>query len=216
MASALIGDVINVDNTTTINVLNDLTVSNDVTITSIANAQPSTLYLPSAANIYIGTPAVNISTSIYTSGVPIGSIAMWNNLVSTSIPTSWAICDGENGTPNLIGRFVICAGTKYLRGTSGGNITTTLTSNSLPSHTHGNFNTNKFRHNHNITGIADTNNAANVRSCLVGSGSRSTINLNKTNTNHSHAAHNMDSYGNASPFNILPPYYSLIYIMKIS
>lgn len=37
--------------------------------------------------------------------LPIGSIIMYNGLMS-EIPEGWAICNGENGTPNLIGKFV--------------------------------------------------------------------------------------------------------------
>lgn len=34
---------------------------------------------------------------------PVGSIIMFNG---ATIPDGWAICDGNNGTPNLIGRFI--------------------------------------------------------------------------------------------------------------
>jgi hypothetical protein len=38
-------------------------------------------------------------------GVPSGLIAMWHGLIA-DIPSGWVICDGNNGTPNLLGRFV--------------------------------------------------------------------------------------------------------------
>lgn len=34
---------------------------------------------------------------------PIGTIIAWDN---AAIPDGWAVCDGNNGTPNLVGRFV--------------------------------------------------------------------------------------------------------------
>jgi hypothetical protein len=33
---------------------------------------------------------------------------MWSG---TTIPDGWAICNGQNGTPNLIGRFIKAAST---------------------------------------------------------------------------------------------------------
>jgi len=37
-------------------------------------------------------------------GVPIGGIIMWSG---TTLPNSdWAICDGNNGTPNLVDKFI--------------------------------------------------------------------------------------------------------------
>jgi hypothetical protein len=40
--------------------------------------------------------------------VPIGGIIMWSGTVA-SIPTSWALCDGNNGTPDLRDKFVVGA-----------------------------------------------------------------------------------------------------------
>jgi len=39
------------------------------------------------------------------SGVPSGLIAMWHGLLA-NIPAGWVLCDGNNGTPNLLDRFV--------------------------------------------------------------------------------------------------------------
>ena len=41
-----------------------------------------------------------------TSSVPIGAIMMWSGLEAT-IPAGWALCDGQNGTPSLIGQFIL-------------------------------------------------------------------------------------------------------------
>lgn len=40
------------------------------------------------------------------SGVPSGVILMWSGTVA-SIPSGWAFCDGNNGTPDLRNRFVV-------------------------------------------------------------------------------------------------------------
>ena len=42
-------------------------------------------------------------TLINKSSLPIGSIIMFNG---TSIPDKWHICDGTDGTPNLIDKFI--------------------------------------------------------------------------------------------------------------
>lgn len=41
--------------------------------------------------------------------VPKGTITMFNG--ASDIPVGWAVCDGTNGTPNLIGKFVKAAAT---------------------------------------------------------------------------------------------------------
>jgi hypothetical protein len=48
---------------------------------------------------------------------PIGGIIMWSG---GSVPSGWAICDGNNNTPNLKDRFVLSSGDTYSAGSSGG------------------------------------------------------------------------------------------------
>jgi hypothetical protein len=61
--------------------------------------------------------------------LPIGSIICWQD---ESPPLGWQVCDGTNGTPDLRGLFVPCAGGDYAVGDTGGSATY-----SLASHTHG-------------------------------------------------------------------------------
>lgn len=72
--------------------------------------------------------------------VPAGTIVMWSG---TEIPDGWAICDGNNGTPNLIGKFIKASDTANQTG-GGGNHTVDGNNNyiklgveNLPDHTHG-------------------------------------------------------------------------------
>lgn len=51
--------------------------------------------------------------------IPIGAIILWSGELTT-IPENWAICDGNNGTPNLVNRFVVSAGGQYALGAIGG------------------------------------------------------------------------------------------------
>ena len=63
-------------------------------------------------------------------GVPVGGIIMWSG-ATNNIPTGWALCDGQNGTPNLQDKFIVGAGNTYAVDATGGSADATLV-----SHTH--------------------------------------------------------------------------------
>ena len=65
-----------------------------------------------------------------TSTFPVGGIVMWSG---SQVPSGWALCDGTNGTPNLVDRFIMGAASA---GATGGTNFKTLTTNEIPSHTH--------------------------------------------------------------------------------
>lgn len=44
---------------------------------------------------------------------------MWSGAVN-AIPAGWALCNGENGTPDLRNRFIVGAGDEYSVGDTGG------------------------------------------------------------------------------------------------
>lgn len=85
--------------------------------------------------------------------IPRGIITMWSGAVD-AVPSGWALCDGNNGTPDLRERFIVGAGKSYVVGYTGGNWTqtpsvwtnaagtgiqvagTTLTIDQMPSHNH--------------------------------------------------------------------------------
>lgn len=77
-------------------------------------------------------------------GVPSGVIVMysgpWNfdaTGLGTGPLTGWALCNGQNGTPDLTDRFVMGTTSSATLGTTGGNNFYTLTVSQLPPHTHG-------------------------------------------------------------------------------
>ncbi len=51
--------------------------------------------------------------------IPIGSIALWSGSLG-SIPESWQLCDGSNGTPDLRDQWVPGAGNFYNPNDTGG------------------------------------------------------------------------------------------------
>ncbi len=58
------------------------------------------------------TGNINTTDKIQENGydlLPTGAIIMWSG---TTIPKGWIICDGENGTPDLKGRFIVASGTR--------------------------------------------------------------------------------------------------------
>jgi hypothetical protein len=68
-------------------------------------------------------------------GVPSGIISMWSG-AAAAIPSGWNLCDGNNGTPNLVGKFIKGGSTA---GTTGGSGTTSSDgshTHSTPSHSH--------------------------------------------------------------------------------
>ena len=67
-----------------------------------------------------------------------GMIIMWNSTVA-SIPTGFVLCDGNNGTPDLRGRFVVGhhpSNGDYDVDDTGGAEDVTLTIAQIPSHKH--------------------------------------------------------------------------------
>lgn len=75
--------------------------------------------------------------------IPAGLICMWSGS-SFNIPSGWALCNGNNNTPDLRDKFVLGA-SNYTVGATGGEKEVTLTVAQIPSHSHDIGN-----HSHNI------------------------------------------------------------------
>ncbi|MBI4325506.1 MAG: tail fiber protein [Chloroflexi bacterium] len=45
--------------------------------------------------------------------IPLGGIIMWSG---SSVPDGWALCNGQNGTPDLRNRFIVGSGGEYTTG----------------------------------------------------------------------------------------------------
>lgn len=95
--------------------------------------------------------------------IPPGTIVAWSG---TGVPAGWALCDGTNGTPNLIDRFIKGGSSN---GATGGNEEITITVNKLPPET----------------------------------------------TTQDSYSHTISTAGLDEPIKMEPPYYTLMYIMKV-
>lgn len=179
-----------------------------------------------------GSKNVSISTQIgsISGTVPIGGIIAFSGtfggtgnrypipLGSTTPDTQWCLCDGTttNGkaVPNLRGRMILGASTSHPAGTKGGSETHThsisgtvgahtLTVAQIPAHNH-TFTSSKGDKDYN-NGDSNTwwgwNSNRTTTTTVVGSTQSHTHDFSKTSTTNK---------------TLLPPYYALSYIMRIS
>jgi microcystin-dependent protein len=82
--------------------------------------------------------------------IPKGGIIMWSGTVA-EIPTGWALCDGQNGRPNLTDRFIVGAGASYAPKATGGSDQFSIAQSNLPLLTHTITVTNSGAHQHPYT-----------------------------------------------------------------
>ena len=123
-----------------------------------------------------------------------GMITMWSGKVD-NIPKGWALCDGKNDRPDLRGRFILGYGkgdglTQRDMAAKGGEENVTLTIAQIPAHNH--------VHRHYECSGPNCHSDAGYR----GGGSYSS----RANT---------DNIGGGQSHNNIPPFYVLVYIIKI-
>lgn len=80
-------------------------------------------------------PKANSTGGCASSGatLPAGLIVMWHGLLS-NIPSGWALCDGQNGTPDLRDKFVKGAAAGQNPGATGGSATHTHADHAALAH----------------------------------------------------------------------------------
>ena len=149
--------------------------------------------------------------------LPIGSIIMFNGAAS-NIPEGWHICDGTEGTPNLIGSFIKAAATS---GETGGETQIQLATDNIPNHTHSVLTStlttsSSGAHTHTYTApVKGSSNNASDKDIMETSSTQDTSSAGE----HTHTVNvsqiQLSSVGSGTPLDWEPKYYSLIYIMKI-
>lgn len=142
----------------------------------------------------------------------IGAIIMWSGSLG-NIPAGWVLCDGNNGTPNLLDRFVkgIPNGSTE-PGSTGGANSITLSESQLPSHTHSVSSVDSVGDHKHTWGWA-----GNRLDNIIGSNNGRT----RTGTgyqmtqggSHSHSL-STSTIGSGSSVENRPPYYEVAFLMK--
>lgn len=152
--------------------------------------------------------------------------------------SDWAICNGQNGTPDLRDRFIVGAGGKYAPDVTGGAETVTLSGEHMPNHSHG---AGDLRtgwagtHSHAYSDVVHMESGYHSNHGLDGSvnfgsnkiGSGDTDHDNKygyyrrvqtaEDGGHTHLiTGNTAAAGGGQPHENRPPFYALYYIMKIA
>ena len=144
--------------------------------------------------------------------VPAGGIILWSGSTG-SIPATWYLCDGTNGTPDLRNSFIVGAGSTYAVNATGGTADAIVV-----SHTHtATSAVADSGHTHTYNGQVRNGNGSTVTNADFVSGSSNVItNGNSTNsaaTGITVATTNANAGVSGTNAN-LPPYYALAYIMK--
>lgn len=142
--------------------------------------------------------------------VPVGGIIMWSGAI-VNIPDGWALCDGNNDTPDLTDKFVVGAGDTYAVEDTGGS-----TDAVLVSHNHTGTTNTEGPHTHTLffdeyaTGVS--NNPG-----YDGGSNNYQQDVNKTTSSagsHSHTL-SISTEGESGTNKNLPPYYALAFIMYV-
>ena len=154
--------------------------------------------------------------------VPIGGIIMWSGSVAT-IPSSWRLCNGTNGTPNLQDRFLVGAGSGYAVGATGGSANATLV-----SHSHTATSSVNENGGHKHIGFEDADGGGidyvttefNTGSPGAGgptfdNSARDAYSTKKANTGIT-VSTSISTQGSSATNANLPPYYALAFIMRVS
>jgi hypothetical protein len=140
--------------------------------------------------------------------LPYGSIILWYG-VTNDIPYGWALCDGSNGTPDLIDKFVVGAGNTYSPADTGGRLDTVL-----PEHTHDviepDNGVDNPGHKHQIYYYSGTGGGE-----PTGTGNTPSPTATGYATEYAETGVTIDNTGVSDVATTnLPPFYALCYIMK--
>ena len=130
-----------------------------------------------------------------------GMIMMYTGATA---PSGWALCDGQNGTPDLRDRFIISSGSTYSIDATGGSADAIVVS-----------------HTHTVTDPGHTHTYSRAENVAAGSAEYSS---DQTKYNVDYGTHttdsnttgiSVDSAGSSGTGANLPPYYALAFIMKL-
>lgn len=96
---------------------------------------PAAIFPADATPLNVKVARAGTADSLTSWNLPIGSIILWYS--ANPIPAGWRICDGGGGTPNLVGRFAMGAGSGVGLGQQGGQYSYNAVSDAQGTHSHG-------------------------------------------------------------------------------
>ena len=170
--------------------------NNPIRVDAGVKYNPSTNTLKATKFSGDGSLLTNITTGqLQGAGIFVtGMIILWSG-AADAIPTGFVLCDGNNSTPNLSGRFVVgysASNGDYDVDDTGGAETVTLSIAQMPNHKH----TTSIDNGHVIPGNGGTSYP------YGGAGT------------YASTIFTMDNTGGGGAHENRPPYYALCYIMK--
>ena len=187
----------------------DFAVSGKITIGNVVTAK-------NGLEVSEGTLKLGPTVKLDRSGdlaqgiIPRGVVVMWSG-EANKIPTGWQLCNGDNGSPDLRGRFVVGTGrnkknpgTDFGHMTTGGEETVTLTADQMPEHSHSYW--------------GGWNEKCNASGMPTGTEDGTFTNFSSWNTGSRTAfRYETSKVGSSSVggHNNIPPYYALCFIMKL-
>ena len=136
----MLKEVYDTNNNGNVDVASSTTTADTATVSTTAVDLAGTV----SGNLYYGKDNSGNVGFHALQTIPAGFIILWSGSIA-SIPSGWAICDGNTGTPNLLDRFIIHADHDVVGANSVGSFGDSdgsdteghsLTISQIPSHTH--------------------------------------------------------------------------------
>ena len=164
------------------------------------------------------TGSTGAQGGLSTYAVPAGAIVLWSG-AANAIPSGWVLCNGQNNTPDLRGRFVV----GYHDGNGNYDVNDTGGSANavVVSHSHGSGTLSAADHTHNFKAsnrAGDEDAWSNTNKAFIGDLDNAAFTQSGTNKIYGSGSLSVSgstaSQGSSATNANLPPYYALCYIMK--
>lgn len=145
--------------------------------------------------------------------VAAGTIIMWAGSLG-SIPAGWVLCDGANGTPNMLDRFPRGVPDSLTDpGSTGGEQSKTISSAQMAAHTHsGSVTDADGSHSHTFDVSDNTLDKGSHSNRGVRNGGGSATST--LNGGHTHTASASNQTGSGSSYDNRPAYMEIAFLMK--
>ena len=132
-----------------------------------------------------------------------------------TIPKGWVLCDGNNGTPDLRSRMILGSGkgtgrTNRQLNDKGGVEKVSLTVDQMPKHKHNIKEDGAHEHSYNLGWYGHHSGGCSDAYKHANSGSHA------KSYSHEDHQHDIEKVGSGAEHENMPPYYVLVWIMKVN